>query len=195
MLHVCGDSMSKLAPGANEFQSLRGAFPALDQKRDGCYPVFLDGPGGTQVPQQVIDAMVSYLKSCNANHGGEFATSRESDRILAAAHQAIADLINAPSARQVVFGPNMTTLTFQFTRAVGRTLRPGDQVLVTRLDHDANVSPWVLAARDAGATAQYVDIHPEDCTLDLEDLRNKLNAGTRWLALCCASNAVGTIND
>jgi cysteine desulfurase family protein (TIGR01976 family) len=178
-----------------QFLALRQRFPALHIKRDGRLSIFLDGPGGTQVPQQVIDAMVSYLTNCNANHGGHFATSQESDAILAAAHQAAADLLNAPSPDEIVFGPNMTTLTFHLSRALGRTLRQGDEILVTRLDHDANVAPWVLAARDAGAVVRYVDVHPEDCTLDLEDLRRQLNERTRLVACCCASNAVGSIND
>src|SRR2546427_6018685 len=160
------------------FLELRRQFPALQQTRDGHVPIFLDGPGGTQVPEAVIEAMVSYLKNCNANHGGAFATSRDSDRIIAEAHQAIADLLNAPERSEIVFGQNMTSLTFHFARAVSRTLRLGDEVLVTLMDHDANVTPWVLAARDAGATARFVDIHPEDCTLDLEDLRGKLSEKT-----------------
>src|SRR5260370_25815598 len=127
--------------------SLRGQFPTLHQRRDGITPVFLDGPGGTQVPQRVIDAMVHYLTACNANHGGVFTTSRESDRVLHEAHAAAADLLNAPSPDEIVFGANMTTLTLHLSRSLGRTLRPGDDVLVTRLDHDANVTPWVLAAR------------------------------------------------
>src|SRR5438132_6776094 len=139
--------------------------------------------------------MVSYLKNCNANHGGVLAPSADSDPISAECHQAAADLLNAPSGAEIVFGQNMTSLTFHFSRAISRTLRPGDEVLVTLMDHDANVTPWILAARDAGATARFVDVHPEDCTLDLEDLRGKLCAKTRWLACCCASNAVGTIND
>jgi cysteine desulfurase family protein (TIGR01976 family) len=170
----------------------RRQFPALAQRPDA---IFLDGPGGTQVPQRVVDAMTYYLTRCNANHGGVFATSEESDAILHSAHQAIADLINAPSPDEIVFGANMTSLTFAFSRAVARTLRPGDEVLVTRLDHDANISPWVLAARDAGATAGFVDVHPQDCTLDLDDLRRQLSPRTRWLAVGCASNATGTIND
>jgi cysteine desulfurase family protein (TIGR01976 family) len=174
---------------------VRQQFPALLRSRDGHWPIFLDGPGGTQVPQRVIDAMVRYLTSCNANHGGVFVTSRESDQVLAEAHAAIADLLNAPSAEEVVFGPNMTTLTLHFTRSVGRTLRPGDEVLVTRLDHDANVTPWALAARDAGATIQYLDIRQEDCTLDVEDFLRRLSPRTRWVALTCASNAVGTLSD
>src|SRR3954454_18453065 len=145
-------------------QQLRQQFPAL-RGQGRRPPVFLDGPGGTQVTQSVIDAMVRYLTSSNANHGGAFDTSRASDRIVAEAHQAVADLLNAPSADEVMFGPNMTTLTFHLSRAIGRTLQPGEEAMVTRLDHDANVSPWVLAARDAGAVVRYVDVHPEDCTL------------------------------
>lgn len=175
--------------------SLRQQFPALHRQRDGRLPIFLDGPGGTQVPQRVIDAMVHYLTTCNANHGGVFATSQESDRILASAHEAMADLLNAPSSDEIIFGANMTTLTFHLSRALGRLLRRGDEVLVTLLDHDANVTPWVLLARDAGAIVQYVDIHPEDCTLDLDDLQRKLSPRTRLVAVGCASNAVGTIND
>jgi cysteine desulfurase family protein (TIGR01976 family) len=147
------------------------------------------------VPQRVIDAMIHYLTTCNANHGGAFATSRDSDAILAEAHAAVADLLNAPSADEVVFGPNMTTLTFHLSRALGRTLRAGDEIVVTRMDHDANVTPWVLAARDAGATVRWVNVHPEDCTLDLDDLRRQLTDRTRLVAVCCASNAVGTVND
>src|SRR5581483_1702779 len=124
-----------------------------------------------------------------------FTTSRESDAILQEAHQAAADLLNAPSADEIIFGANMSTLTFHLSRAFGRTLRPGDEVLVTRLDHDANVRPWVLAARDAGAAVNFVDIHPEDCTLDLDDLRRQLTPRVRLVAVTCASNAVGTLND
>src|SRR5712692_4195853 len=139
--------------------------------------------------------MVWYLTTCNANHVVAFSTSRESDQALHAAHVAIADLLNADSPDEIVFGANMTTLTLHLSRAISRTLRPGDEILVTRLDHDANVAPWVLAARDAGATARFVDIHPEDCTLDLDDLQRQLGPRTRLVALACASNAVGTIHD
>jgi cysteine desulfurase family protein (TIGR01976 family) len=176
-------------------KSLRGQFPALNRLVNGKSPIYLDGPGGTQVPQRVIDAMVHYLSHCNANHGGAFATSRESDEILHQAHAGMADFLNVPSADEIVFGANMTTLTLHLSRAISRTLRPGDEIMVTRLDHDANVTPWILAARDAGASVRTVDVHPEDCTLDLEDLRRQLSSRTRWLAMACASNAVGTIND
>jgi cysteine desulfurase family protein (TIGR01976 family) len=172
--------------------SLRRQFPALQRQVNSRAPVFLDGPGGTQVPRRVIDAMVRYLSTCNANHGGAFTTSRESDQVLRSAHEAAADLLNAPSPDEIVFGANMTSLTFQLSRAVGRTLKPGDEVLVTRLDHDANIRPWLLAARDAGAVAHFVDVRPDDCTLDLDDLRRKLNPRVRLVAVTCASNAVGT---
>ncbi len=178
-----------------DVHALRSRFPALNRPRGGRLPVFLDGPGGTQVPQSVADAVAAYLTTCNANHGGLFTTSRESDRILHAAHEAVADLLNAPSPDEVVFGPNMTTLTLHLSRSLARTLRPGDEILVTRLDHDANITPWVLAARDAGAVVRTCDVHPEDCTLDLDDLRRQLSPRTRLVAVGCASNAVGTVND
>jgi cysteine desulfurase family protein (TIGR01976 family) len=170
----------------------RQQFPALSQRAGA---IFLDGPGGTQVPRRVIDAVVHYFTHCNANHAGVFATSQDSDRILHSAHEAMADLLNASSADEIVFGNNMTSLTLHFTRSVARTLKPGDEVVVTRLDHDANVSPWLLAARDAGATVRWVDVQPPDCTLDLDGFRRHLNERTRWVAVGCASNAVGTIND
>ncbi len=172
--------------------NFRQQFPGL-LHRPGA--VFLDGPAGTQVPRRVIDAVVHYFTHCNANHGGVFATSRESDEILHRAHKAMAELLNAPSPDEIVFGQNMTSLTLHFTRAVAKTLRPGDEVMVTRLDHDANVSPWVLAAQDAGATVRWVDINAPECTLDLDGLRSQLNDRTRWVAVGCASNAAGTIND
>ncbi|HLJ97599.1 MAG TPA: cysteine desulfurase-like protein [Gemmataceae bacterium] len=175
--------------------SLRQQFPALHCRRGGRIPIFLDGPGGTQVPQRVVDAMVHYLTTCNANHGGAFATSQESDRIVASAHEAMADLLNAPSPNEIVFGANMTTLTLHLSRALGRLLGAGDEIVVTRLDHDANVAPWTLLGRDTGAIVHTVDIHPEDCTLDLEDLRRRLSPRTRLVAVGCASNAAGTIND
>jgi cysteine desulfurase family protein (TIGR01976 family) len=177
-----------------EVASLRWQFPALQRTVNGRSPIFMDGPGGTQVPQRVVDAMVRYLTTCNANHGGVFATSQESDHIIQGAHRAVADLVNAPAPTEVVFGPNMTTLTLQLSRSLARTWRPGEAILLTRLDHDANVSPWLLAARDAGVEVRFVDIHPEDCTLDMEDLQRKLHR-VRLLAVTCASNAVGTMPD
>ena len=178
-----------------DVMSLRREFPALQQKRGARTPIFLDGPGGTQVPRRVIDAVAHYLSTCNSNHGGVFATSRESDAILHRAHEAVADFLNAPSPDEIVFGANMTTLTFQLSRAFAKTLKAGDEIMVTRLDHDANIRPWMLAAQDAGATVRWIDVHSEDCTLDLDSLRRQLGPRTRLVAVGVASNAVGTIND
>jgi cysteine desulfurase family protein (TIGR01976 family) len=175
--------------------SVRQQFPALNRPVDGRLPVFLDGPGGTQVPRGVVETVAGYLLTCNANHGGLFRTSRESDALLAEAHRAVSDLLNAPSPAEVIFGANMTTLTFHLSRSLGREWSRGDEVVVTRLDHDANIRPWVLAARDAGATVRWVDFHPEDCTLDLDDFRRQLSSRTRLVAVTCASNAVGTMPD
>ena len=182
----------KLSPEQVDF--CRRQFPALAIQVDGQPVVYLDGPAGTQVPRRVIEAMSHYLAHNNANHGGLFSTSRESDRVLSLAHHGLADLLGADDPNCVVFGPNMTSLTLAFSRALARTWRPGDEVVVTQLDHDANVTPWVLAAKDAGAVVRSVTINLEDCTLDLEDLRSKLTDRTRLVAIGCASNATGGIN-
>jgi cysteine desulfurase family protein (TIGR01976 family) len=178
-----------------DFSTLREQFPGLKQRRDSRVPIFFDGPAGTQVPQGVIDAMVQYLTTCNANHGGVFATSRASDVIVEHAHQVMAELLNAPSQEEIVFGQNMTSLTLHLSRSIAKVLRPGDEVMVSRLDHDANVTPWVLAARDAGATVRWIDIHPEDGTLDLDSFRHQLSERTRLVAVGLAANSFGTVND
>jgi cysteine desulfurase family protein (TIGR01976 family) len=172
----------------------RGQFPALTRQFSGRPAIFFDGPAGSQVPECVIDAIGGYLRTSNANHGGLFATSRESDAMLDAAHQALADLFGAADPTSIIFGANMTTLTFSLSRALARTWQADDEIVVTRLDHDANVSPWVLAARDAGAKVLHLAIKSQDCTLDLEDLRRILSPRTRLVAVGAASNAVGTIN-
>ena len=173
--------------------SCRAGFPALSRRIDGRPVAYLDGPAGSQVPRPVIDAMEKYLIETNANCEGLFATSVASDSVLHEAHRAVADFLGADDPGLVIFGPNMTTLTLALARAVSREWHPGDEVLVTRLEHDANFTPWVQAARDAGATVRYVDIDRSDCTLDLEDLSAKLSERTRLLAVGAASNAVGTI--
>jgi cysteine desulfurase family protein (TIGR01976 family) len=157
--------------------------------------VFLDNPGGTQVPQPVIDAVAAYFTQSNANHGGAFLTSERSDAILDDAHQAVADMLNAASANEVVFGPNMTTLTFSISRALGRALGPGDEIVVTRMDHDANITPWVMMAEDRGATVRWVDFDVEDYTLDMAGFKDVLNERTKIVAVGYASNALGTVND
>lgn len=175
-------------------ESIRQRFPALARQVDGRPAVFFDGPAGTQVPQSVIDAISGYLTRRNANHDGVFVTSRESDVMLHEAHHAVADLLGADDPECLFFGQNMTSLTFAMSRALARRWQAGDEIVVTRLDHDANVTPWVMAAEDAGATVRYVDIHTSDCTLDLDDFRAKINANTRLVAVGCASNASGSIN-
>jgi cysteine desulfurase family protein (TIGR01976 family) len=174
---------------------LRGQFPALQQTDEGDRPfVYFDGPGGTQAPQVVIDAVADYLTHSNTNVHGAFITSQRTDEVIAEAHQAMADFLNAPSPEEIIFGPNMTTLTFSISRAIGRELQPGDEIVVTRLDHDANIAPW-LALEERGAIVHYADFNLADCTLDMEGLAALINERTRLVAVGYASNAVGTIND
>jgi cysteine desulfurase family protein (TIGR01976 family) len=172
----------------------RRQFPGLARVVDARPAAFLDGPGGSQVPQSVIDAVTDCLAHRNANEGGAFATSRAAGAVVDAGRAAVADLLGAEDPDEVVFGPNMTTLTFALSRALARTWQAGDEVVVTRLDHDANVTPWVLAAADAGATVRFLDIDPSDCTLRLDLLPALLNERTKLVAVGMASNAVGTVN-
>lgn len=174
--------------------ALRENLPALRRTIDGKPAVFFDGPAGTQVPQSVINAISNYLVNCNANSHGVFATSIESDQLMEAAHQAAADFLGASDADSVSFGGNMTTLTFALSRALARTWKPGDEIVLSRLEHDANFSPWRLAAEDAGAVVRYIDIDPETCTLNLNEYSSVLNDRTRLVAVGCASNSVGTVN-
>ncbi len=172
---------------------VRAQFPALQQAINHHPTVFLDGPGGTQVPGRVIDAIAHYLVTSNANLHGAFATSARTDTLVAQARSSVADFLGCDDD-EVVFGANMTTLTLAMSRAIGRELHPGDEILVTNLDHDANVAPW-LALEELGVTVRTVDIHPDDCTLDLTDLERQLTARTKVVAIGYASNAVGTINN
>ena len=172
---------------------VRVQFPSLSQRVNGHPATFLDGPGGTQVPQRVIEAISGYLRENNANTCGAYATSRNTDRVITDARSAMADFLGCDSD-EIVFGPNMTTLTFAMSRAIGRELGPGDEILLTHLDHDANISPW-RALVERGVKIQFAEIREEDCTLNLEDLASKINSRTRVVAVGYASNAVGTIND
>jgi cysteine desulfurase family protein (TIGR01976 family) len=176
-------------------ETIRGQFPALRQDIGNRPAIFLDNPGGTQVHQSVIDATTDYYLRANANHGGAFATSQRSDAILDEAHIAVADMLNAASPDEVVFGPNMTTLTLGVSRALAREISPGDEIVVTRMDHDANISPWLLVAEDRGATVRWADFDVEDYTLDMAGLRGLINERTKIVALGYASNALGTVND
>jgi len=171
---------------------VRSQFPSLKTQVNGQTAAFLDGPAGTQVPTQVMHAIQSYFLSANANTGGAFLTSRRTEEIIAHARAAMADLFHCDKD-EVVFGQNMTTITYAISRAIARELRPDDEILLTTLDHDANYSPW-KALEEKGVVIRQVDIRESDCTLDLDDLKSKLNEKTRLVAVGYASNSVGTIN-
>ncbi len=175
--------------------TLRAQFPALRQEMNGEPVAFLDGPGGTQVPNRVIKAMSNYFVRGSSNQGGPFLTSQQTDETVAAARRAIQALYNAHQPEEIIFGQNMTSLTFAMSRALARTWQPGDEIIVTRLDHDANISPWLMAAEDRGVTVRWLDFRPENCTLRLDLLPDLLNEKTRLVAVTFASNAVGSISE
>jgi len=172
---------------------VRSQFPSLAQSVNGQPAVFLDGPGGTQVPQRVIDAISYYLTLDNANTSGAYATSRRTDSMIAGARSAMADFLGC-DPDEVVFGPNMTSLTFAISRSIGRALGPGDEIVLTHLDHDANISPW-RELEERGVSIRMAEISENDCTLDMDDLARKITERTKLVAVGYASNAVGTIND
>jgi cysteine desulfurase family protein (TIGR01976 family) len=176
-----------------DVDAIRTRFPALARRHgDGTF-VYFDGPGGTQVPESVIDAVADYYRSANANHGGAFATSQRSDAIVDEAHAAIGDLLGV-DAEEVILGPNMTTLTFHLSRSIAAGFGPGDEIVVTGLDHAANVDPWIAMAKDRDLVIRWWEPRLDDCTLDVDDLRRVLSPRTRLVAAGWASNAVGTIN-
>jgi cysteine desulfurase family protein (TIGR01976 family) len=176
-----------------DLSPLRAQFPSLGLEVGGSPAVYLDNPAGTQVPQAVADAVSHYFLNANANTGGAFETSRRTDATILGARQAMADMLGAASPSEIAFGPNMTTLTFSLSRAIGRLLSPGDEVLVTTLDHDANIAPWAALA-ERGVVVRQADVQVPDCTLDMDDLLGKINARTKVVAVGYASNASGTIN-
>lgn len=173
-----------------DLAAIRARFPALR----GDPPAFLDGPGGSQVPESVIEAMAACLRDANANLGGAFATSAAATELLDRGRAAAADLTGG-TPEEIAFGPNMTTLNFLLAHAVARTLAPGDEILVSDLDHDANVSPWLLVARDHGLTVRRAPIRAADATLDVEALEHSIGERTRVVAFTLASNATGSITD
>jgi cysteine desulfurase family protein (TIGR01976 family) len=177
-----------------DVDALRAEFPALSLEQDGRPVAYFDGPGGTQVPQGVIDAFVRYFTTSNANAEGAFVTSQRSDAVAGEAHAAVADFLGAASPDEIKFGANMTTLTFHVGRSIGASFEPGDEIVLTTLDHEANVSPWRRLAEDRGLVVRTVDIREDDVTLDLEGLEAVLGPRTRLVAVGYASNAVGTIN-
>jgi cysteine desulfurase family protein (TIGR01976 family) len=179
---------------AFDVAAARRQFRSLSQTWGERTAVFFDNPGGTQVPDTVIEAVARYYREQNANVGGAFPTSQRTDDVVTRARQDMADLLNAASPHEIVFGANMTTLTFHLARSLADTIHPGDEILITNLDHDANVTPWTdLQAQ--GAIIKVVDIDPDDCTLPLENVRAALTERTRLVAVTHASNAVGTIPD
>lgn len=175
--------------------ALRDHFPALSRTIHGRPVAYLDGPGGTQVPRECIAAMTAYLERSNANHGGAFTASVETDAILDEAHAAGADFLGAHDPAEIVFGPNMTTLTLAISRAIGRDLVPGDEIVVTRLDHDANVAPWLAMAADRGALVRWLELAEDGASLDLSGLDDVITPRTKVVAVGLASNALGTVTD
>jgi cysteine desulfurase family protein (TIGR01976 family) len=172
---------------------VRSQFPALAQTVNGQAAVFLDGPGGTQVPQRVIDAIGDYLARNNANTGGAYSTSHNTDLMIADARSAMGDFLHC-DANEIIFGPNMTTLTYAMSRAIGRELVSGDEIVLTLLDHDANFSPWKVL-EEKGVVIRPAKFNESDCTLDMADLAAKIGSRTKVVAVGYASNAVGTINN
>ncbi|MBU2611407.1 MAG: cysteine desulfurase-like protein [Chloroflexi bacterium] len=170
-------------------RAIRSQFPSLDRPA-----IFFDNPGGTQIARQSLERINKYLLGCNANHEGAFATSIASDVILDEAHRAMADFYNAASPEEIIFGANMTTLTLHISRSISRNWSAGDEIVVTRLDHDANVTPWVLAAQDRGCKVIWVDFNPEDGRLNMEEMQAALDRKPRLVAVGYASNSLGTIN-
>jgi cysteine desulfurase family protein (TIGR01976 family) len=172
---------------------IRVQFPSFAERVNGHPAAYLDGPGGTQVPQRVIDAISKYLKHSNANTNGAYATSHRTNETIAGARSAMADFFGC-DADEVVFGFNMTSLTYAMSRAIGCELGLGDEIVLTLLDHDANFAPWKVL-EESGVTVRAVAVNQADCTLDMNDLAGKINSHTKLVAVGYASNAVGTIND
>ena len=172
-----------------DIHAIRQQFPSLDRPA-----IFLDNPAGTQIAKSSLDRINRYLLECNANHEGMFETSRRSDEILHEAHAAMADFLNASRPEEIIFGNNMTTLTLHMSRSLARNLQAGDNILVTRLDHDANIAPWMLIAEDKGCNLLWVDIDVEDGTLDLDDFARALEKKPKIAAFGYASNLLGTVN-
>jgi cysteine desulfurase family protein (TIGR01976 family) len=171
----------------------RGDFPSLLRRREGVEFAFLDGPGGSQVPTAVIEAIEDFYATCNVNTHGNFPPSREVDRRMEHARSVLATFLGAPSGDCISFGQNMTTLSFALSAAIGRTLQPGDEVLITELDHEANRGPW-LALHERGIVIRQVRLQTSG-VLDLEDMAAKITARTKVFAIGASSNALGTVND
>lgn len=178
-----------------DLDSVRAQFPALSLTDDGSPRIYFDNPGGTQVSRMVVDRMRDCLVHSNANVHGHFQTSKDVDAVIEDAHMAIADLVNAPSHEEIVFGQNMTTLTFHMSRSIGRHFSPGDEIVLSRMDHDANVAPWLLLARDHDLTVRWLAFDTQTCEFDLGAVDAVINDKTKLVCVAGASNMTGTIND
>ena len=181
---------------ALNIKTIREQFPALSLKDEGKVRIYLDNPGGTQVPNHVLKRMEHYLIHTNSNHGGPFRTSVESDKVLEDAHQGMADLLNAKSADEIIFGANMTSLTFAVSRSIGRLLKRGDAILLTRMDHDGNVGPWLHLAEDLGLEVKWLNFDLKTYEYDLEEAQSIFKDNNiKLAAINYASNCLGTINN
>jgi len=180
---------------AFDLDTIRARFPALSIRDNKVPRVYLDNPAGTQVPQSVVDAMTACLIESNANIHGSFITSARADAIVAGVHEAMADLLNAPSPDEIVFGQNMTTLTIYLSRSIGRLLRPGDEIILSRMEHDANVGPWLLLARDLGLEVRWLPFDRHACEFEAGALDKVLTERTKLVCIGGASNLTGTIHD
>jgi len=188
------DQRRESAKGVAPVETIRNRFPALERQHAGQPVGYFDGPGGTQVPRDVVDAMSEYLLRHNANTHWHYPSSEETDRLIAEARDAVADFLNGAPA-EVAFGANMTTLTFHLARALGRGWGPGDEIVVTELDHHANVAPWRALERERGVTIRSIPFRPETGQLDWPELERAISPRTRLVAIGGASNALGTVND
>ena len=174
---------------------VRAEFPAVSGLNGATAPIFLDNPAGTQLPRRVIDAVGAAMVSSSSNLGGYFASSKSADAIWERAHQAMADMLGAASMREIIIGPNMTTLTLHLSRSIARTLSPGDEIIVTRMDHEGDVAPWLLMAEDNGLVVKWLPFNRDTWRIEADDLTSLLTSRTRLLALNYASNLTGSIND
>ncbi len=176
-----------------DLEVIRSQFPALSIEDNGVPRIYLDNPAGTQVPASVADAMSDCLLATNANLGGYFASSVEAGRVVDSARAAMADFLNAPSPDEIIFGQNMTTITLHLSRSLGRIFRPGDEIVLSQMDHDANVWPWALLARDLDLVVKWLPFEKQTFEFDLDDLDGLLTDRTRLMCVGGASNLTGTI--
>src|SRR6188474_2029589 len=186
--HPSPRSPARMSATLLDASAVRARFSALDRRL-----AFFDGPGGTQCPDEVIDAIAAYMRESNANIGAPYETSRRTDELVERSHERAAAFLGC-TAGETIFGPSMTTLNFMLTRTLGRTLAAGDEIVVTKLDHDANVAPWLELAHDIGVVVRFADVH-DDLSLDVDDLERQLSDRTRVVAFPAAANSVGTTPD